>query len=137
MTILIRSLLLLSLVAVAGCRVAPLYNVTDATFPQPVASTQQPGMADYRNAIIRAGASRGWVFEDVEPGHMIGKIAVRGKHFATVDVMFDQEQFSIVHKSSQNLNYDASTNQIHPNYNSWVRLLQQDIQTEISRINAT
>ncbi|MEM7744627.1 MAG: hypothetical protein AAF409_13050 [Pseudomonadota bacterium] len=129
--------MLLSLFAVAGCRVAPLYNVNDATFPLPAAPSQQLGMDDYRNAIVRAGANRGWVFEDVEPGHMIGKIAVRGKHFATVDVLFDQQQFSIVHKSSQNLNYDASTNQIHPNYNSWVRLLQQDIQTEIARINAT
>ncbi len=134
---LFRGFLLVSLVAVAGCRVAPLYNATDVAFAQPAVAAKQLRMSDYRNAIIRAGANRGWTFEDAGAGHLVGKVNVRGKHSASVDVTFTQESFSIAHKSSQNLNYDASTNQIHPNYNSWVKLLQQEIQTEITRLKAS
>ena len=94
-------------------------------------------MEDYKNAIIRGGSRRGWTFEDRGPGHLEGNIAVRGKHFASVDIMFDTKRYSIAHKSSQNLNYNASRGEIHPNYNSWVRLLEQEIQAEIAQAKAS
>lgn len=134
---LVRGVLLVSLIAIAGCRVAPIYNASNVSFAQPAVASKTLELSDYRNAIIRAGANRGWAFEDAGPGHLVGKVAVRNKHFATVDVTFDQEGFSIAHQSSQNLRYDAANNQIHPNYNSWIRLLQKEIQTEITLMKAS
>ena len=134
---LVRGFLLVSLIAVAGCRVAPLYNASGVAFAQPAVAPKALDLSDYRNAIIRAGANRGWTFEDAGPGHLVGKVAVRNKHFATIDVTFDRESFSIAHQSSQNLRYDAANNQIHPNYNSWIRLLEKEIQLEITRIKAS
>lgn len=123
------------LVVVAGCRTAPLYNVVDQSYAQPPVAAA-PTLEDYKKAIIRGGAKRGWSFDEAGRGHLIGTVAVRGKHFATVDVTFDTEAFSITYNTSRNLNHDPGTNEIHPNYNSWVRLLQQDIQAEVTRIKA-
>lgn len=132
---LIAGLTLAAALAVAGCRAAPIYNPSDIAFASPPTSVDKVlTMADYENAIVRGGAERGWTFEEAGPGHLIGNVAVRNKHFATVDVTFDTESFSITYKSSQNLNYNADRGEIHPNYNSWIQNLQGDIQAEITRM---
>ena len=124
--------------ALAGCRSAPLHNPTDIAFPEPAASSMpRLTLEDYKDAIIRAGAKRGWFFEEEAPGHLIGNVAVRGKHFATVDVLFDTEAFSIKYRDSRNLDHDPSTGRIHTNYNSWVTNLQNDIQAEIVQMEAS
>jgi hypothetical protein len=127
-----------AVLALAGCRSAPLHNPTDIAFPEPAASSMPTlTLEDYKNAIIRAGAKRGWFFEEEAPGHLIGNVTVRGKHFATVDVLFDTEEFSIKYRDSRNLDYDPSTGRIHTNYNSWVTNLQKDIQAEIVQMEAS
>lgn len=132
----LKGALIVTMLAVAGCRAAPLYNATDLTFAQP-ATQATLSLEDYKKAIIRAGAKRNWSFEEAGPGHLIGSVAVRAKHFATVDVTFDTEQFSITYNNSRNLNYNAGRNEIHPNYNTWVKNLQKDIQAEITRLKAS
>lgn len=128
----------LGMLALAGCRAAPIYNPTDVAFaPAAVGAHEHFTLADYRDAIIRAGAKRGWMFEDAGPGHLIGHVAVRGKHFATVDVLYDTDDFSIKYKDSRNLNYNPSRGEIHPNYNSWIGNLQKDIQAEVARMKAS
>ncbi|MBK0400871.1 hypothetical protein H0I76_16850 [Limibaculum sp. M0105] len=123
--------------AIGGCRAAPIYNAEDVAYTAAPSTTAQGfTLDDYRAAIIRAGAKRGWAFTDEGPGHLVGNVAVRNKHFATVDVLFDTEEFSIEYKSSRNLNYDASRGEIHPNYNSWISNLQNDIQAEIAIMKA-
>ena len=132
---LFAGLALIAVLALTGCRTAPLYDVSNVAFTIPPTSVKRIlTLADYKDAIIRAGSTRHWTFVDGGPGHLIGSVTVRGKHSATVDIMFDTESFSIKHKSSQNLNYNASSRQIHPNYNSWINLLEQDIQAEITRM---
>ena len=127
-------LAVVSVLALAGCRAAPIYNANDVPFPTPVQRALT--MDDYRGAIIRAGTKRGWSFRDEGPGHLVGDVAVRAKHFATVDVTFDTEKFSITYRDSRNLNYDGSRGEIHPNYNSWVNNLQADIQSEIALLRS-
>jgi hypothetical protein len=127
-------LVVLAALAVGGCRTAPIYNPTDIAYAPAATSGRSLSRSDYRNAIIRAGAERGWTFEDAGQGHLIGNLAVRGKHFATVDVFYDSDSFTINYRDSRNLNYDAAKREIHPNYNSWVTNLQQDIQAEIARL---
>ena len=138
MTRLAASLSLIAVLAIAGCRAAPMYSPTDIAFAMPPTSVQKVLTAeDYQNAIIRGGSKRGWTFEAAAPGHLIGSLAVRGKHSATVDVQFDTESFSISYNSSMNLNYHAGRNEIHPSYNNWVKNLQDDIQTEITQMKAS
>lgn len=136
MQMLLKGAILVTMLAIAGCRAAPIYNATDLAFAQP-ATQAALTLEDYKKAIIRAGAKRNWTFEEEAPGHLVGSVAVRAKHFATVDVMFDTEKFSITYKNSRNLNYSASRNEIHPNYNAWVQNLQKDIQSEITRLKAS
>lgn len=133
----VSGLALVTALALAGCRSAPIYNATEIDFATPASAAPAAlTLDDYRSAIIRGGAKRNWTFEDAGPGHLVGSVAVRGKHFATVDVIFDTEEFSITHKTSQNLNYNPSKQEIHPNYNSWVANLQNDIQAEIALMGA-
>lgn len=130
--------LLVGVLAISGCRTAPLSNVVDASYG--AAGTASPAalsLTDIEKAIIRAGSKRKWVFTSIAPGHLEATVNVRGKHRATVDILFNRDQFSILHKSSSNLNYDASNNTIHPNYNSWVQLLETDIRAEIQAVRAS
>jgi len=133
----VRGLLLVTLIAVAGCRMNPIYNANGVNYVQPATAKKNLSLGEYKNAIIRAGTRRNWQFEEIGPGHLLGKVNVRNKHFATVDVTFDTEAFSINYKSSQNLNYDADTKNIHPNYNKWIQNLQNDIQQEVTRAKAS
>ncbi len=133
----IAAVLLVAALAVAGCRAETVYNPTDIAYAPAATQTRALTETDYKNAIIRAGSKRGWTFQDAGPGHLVGNLAVRGKHFATVDVFYDAKSFSIKYKDSRNLNYDPGKNQIHPNYNSWVNNLQQDIQSEVTRMETT
>lgn len=124
--------LLTAIVLVAGCRQDPVYNVSGTQFVQ-----QGPSIGEVERAIIRAGSQRNWIFEKVGPGHMIASIAVRAKHFAKVDVRFDQSSFSITLKEAVNLKYEPDANTIHKNYNSWIRNLENDIQIEMQRMAAS
>ncbi len=133
----IAILLVFAAVAVAGCRTQAIHNPTEVAYAPPAASGKQLTRTDYKNAIIRAGVQRGWAFEDAGPGHLVGNLAVRGKHFATVDVLYDTETFTINYRDSRNLDYDAAKREIHSNYNAWVGNLQQDIQTEVTRLETS
>ena len=130
-------LAVIAVLIVAGCRANPIYNPSDVAFTIPTSSSKALTLEEYKNAIIRGGSRRGWTFEEEGPGHLVGSVAVRGKHFATVDIVFDTSRYSITYKSSQNLNYNASRGEIHPNYNSWIRLLEQEIQAEIAQAKAS
>ena len=131
-------MLLVAAVAIAGCRMGePVYNATDVAYSPAATVTRSLDRTEYKNAIIRAGTQRGWTFQDAGPGHLIGNLAVRGKHFATVDVFYDTDSFTINYRDSRNLEYDPATRQIHPNYNSWVQNLQQEIQAEVTRLQTS
>lgn len=121
----LRAIVVLVVVVVAGCRSDPLYNADDVVLTPPAGAT----LADIQKAIIRAGASRGWVMQAQEPGHMVGTLRVRS-HMAMVDIRYTRERCSIRYQNSENLNYDGD--EIHPNYNSWVRNLEADIQREVT-----
>jgi len=132
----VAATLVVAALMLAACRpLAPVVNVNNASYGS-YANTALT-LDDYERAIVRAGTKRNWVFNRLGPGHLEGRTTVRGKHSATVDVLFNTQTYSINYKSSQNLKYDAAKGEIHPNYNSWITLLDNDIKAEIQRMQAT
>jgi len=119
----------LGALAIGGCARsgAAIQNVND----MPVAGSVKPlSAAEVRSAIIAAGAGLGWQVVDAGPGNLAGTIALRA-HTAVVDIPYSANKYSIVYKSSVNLNEKDGS--IHPNYNSWVVNLNNAIRQEIAR----
>lgn len=118
----------LTLIALAGCRTAPIHNVQNA----PLTPTgDQITMEQVKDAIIRAGSGLGWHMRPVEPGHMIGTLSVRS-HMAKVDITYDTDSYDITYKDSSNLNKKGD--KIHPNYNGWIQNLDNSIQNNIAML---
>ncbi len=112
---------------VAGCRVAPVYEVQQA----PVTTARAASVADVERAIRTAGAALGWQMLPRGPGNLEGTLVLRD-HRAVVDIKFDSKTYSIKYKDSSNLGYDGST--IHANYNGWVQRLDQTIRAQLSAL---
>ena len=104
----------------------PIQNVNDA----PIVTAKPVPAAQVKTAIMNAGASLGWQMAAVGPGLIQGTLNLR-KHTAVVDIPYSAKKYSIVYKSSVNL--DEKDGQIHRNYNSWVQNLSKKIGTELTR----
>jgi hypothetical protein len=120
--------LLIGLTLLAGCRTAPVYNVSQA----PIMIVKKTyTMEDIEKAILRAGASLGWQIQLVDTGHMLGTLYIRS-HMAQVDITYNPRNYSIRYKNSSNLDYDGSN--IHRNYNGWIQNLDNAIKRELIAI---
>lgn len=116
------------LVLSAGCRTAPLHNITDATIPNAVDS--ELTLDEVTKAIVAGGAKHGWAMQVTEPGHIVATLILRS-HVAVVDIPYTTESYSIIFKSSENLKYDEENKTIHSNYNGWIRNLHVAIQRNL------
>lgn len=126
----LATVLVLSVVATvaqAGCfRCEPILNVTDALVASPAG---KPVTAEQvRAAIIRAGAALGWQVKEEGPGKLVGTLVLR-THTAVVEIAYSATSFSIIYKSSINL--DEGEGQIHKAYNGWIRNLAKGINVQI------
>ncbi|MDJ0611397.1 MAG: hypothetical protein QNJ67_20650 [Kiloniellales bacterium] len=128
MTRLIGLSVIVLLLALGGCRSAPVENVDSAPLNVP----EGVSLERIKKSIMRAGFKRDWEMTEVGPGHLVAQVEVRDKHTAIVDIYFDRKTFSISYKDSRNLGYDGEN--IHANYNSWVQFLKEDIQKEMKLI---
>lgn len=115
--------------AQAGCyRCAPILDVKDAVV---VSAAGKPLTAEQvRDSIIRAGAALGWKIRETAPGVLAGTLVLR-EHTAQVEIPYSTTSFSILYRSSINLNEGGG--EIHKNYNSWVQNLAKGVnaQTQI------
>lgn len=116
------------LLFLAGCaRRAVLYN------PPPVAFTPlHPRQVE--TAIIAGMSRRGWVPTREGPGVIVGTLHLRS-HTAIVRIHYSDKDYTLQYVSSENLNFSRAsdgTEQIHPNYNSWVKNLIGDIDSELA-----
>jgi hypothetical protein len=109
----------------ASWGVRPILNVNDA----PIVSAKPVPAAQVKSAIMTAGTSLGWQMAEVSPGLIQGTLNLR-KHTAIVDIPYSATKYSIVYKSSINL--DEKDGQIHRNYNSWVQNLSKKIDAELA-----
>jgi hypothetical protein len=111
----------------AGCRIAPIYNVTEA----PVVSNKPVSTADVEKAILRAGATLGWQMTVVKPGTVQGTLNLR-THQAVVDIPYTTKSYSILYKDSVNLDYNGR--EIHSNYNGWIQNLDKAIKAQLQNL---
>lgn len=108
---------------IIGCRSNPVYNVQGA----PITIAGKHSSKDIEKSVIRAGAVLGWRFKTIKKGHMEGTLTLR-KHVAVIDLTFNDKEYNITYKSSQNLDYDGTN--IHGNYNGWIQNLDRSIQAQ-------
>lgn len=124
------TLIAIAVLALAGCaRTAPIMQVQDVAVT-PSSSKSLPA-SEVRKAIITAGTSLGWNVRDMGPGKLEATLNLR-THAVVVDIPYSAKTYSILYKSSENL--QASGGTIHSNYNSWVQNLDRAIKTEIARL---
>ncbi len=108
----------------AACVSKPIYNVDDRHF----ATSAMIPIGTVQEQIKLIGSERGWLFEDVAPGHMIGNVG-NPKHNAKVDLFYTQTTFSIKYLSSHNLRARDGT--IHHRYNRWIELFERDLVSKL------
>jgi hypothetical protein len=113
-------------VAITGCGLAPIQNVSQATVaaPQGKPVTHEQVHA----AIIRAGAALGWQMADEGPNMIVGTIVLR-RHTAVIEIPYSTTSYSIKYRSSVNL--DEANGLIHRNYNGWIQNLTKGIDTQL------
>jgi len=82
------------------------------------------------NAVRWAFLHRGWIVAAEQPGRIEGTIA-RKDHSLRVAISYDAQQIRIAYVSSENMDYAPGPQgpQIHRKYLSWVKYLDEDINT--------
>jgi len=120
-------LVVISVLALAGCRSGLVMNIEDAIIPV----SEKHSEENIKKAIVRAGGTLGWQIKDASPGHLTGTLILR-EHVAVIDIAYDKNKYSIKYKDSTNLNYDGES--IHSNYNGWIQRLNQNIQVQLSHL---
>lgn len=116
------------LISISGCSLtAPIANVQGEPLP-PGAS--KLSLDEIARQIKLAGDSLRWQFDDAGPGKLRGTLHVR-QHVAVVDVLYNQQSYSIMLASSVNLMQD-SDGTIHRRYNDWIANLRNRIDSQLS-----
>lgn len=113
-----------------GCGTsAPISTVSHTLAAQKTVSSQQMQQAIY-NALQRYG----WELQSDNGSQIYARLNKQERHIVDIRIDYSGGGFSIQHAASQGLNHDLSRNNIHRNYNRWVRNLEQDIQSSLSFI---
>lgn len=119
----------IGLVVLTGCRTSIVQNAIKI----PVAVSSEVTEEQMFTAIKRAGSSLGWIVKKEKPGVANAQLFLRA-HMALVEIHYDNKDFSIIYVASQNLNYNATKNTIHSNYNGWISNLKNAIEIQMNLI---
>ena len=125
-------IVVLCLAAMAG---APaLANERVANFENVAVARGQPlSPAQVRDAILAGASARDWKIAYVAAGRLVGQKNVAGRHLLEVDIAYDAQRYSVVYRSSINLDYRPADGTIRPEYNRWVRDLVAGINASLAR----
>lgn len=130
----LTSLLLIVMVLATGCgRGAAVQNIDNSGY----IDGQKMSQSKVEAAVKKGAMRRGWMVKKVNNGLLEAQNNIRGKHFVVINISYNTNGYKIMYKDSQNLNYDAESNTIHPNYNKWIANLEKDINYELSLIGVT
>ena len=82
--------------------------------------------ADIKEAIIRACGEYNWVIEQKTDGLIRARQTTK-KYFATVDIKYNKDTYSVNLVDASGMLYNKSNNEIHGHYNFWARNLAREI----------
>ncbi|WP_321324036.1 hypothetical protein [Thiomicrorhabdus sp.] len=112
--------------SLSGCGTKPVHDVEQHAVPSNIQSSKQ-----VKDAIIRAGASLGWIIKVKDKTHLEGTLLLR-THVAKISIPYSKDSYSLIYQSSENLNYNPEDKTIHSNYNGWISNLDRNIQVQLS-----
>ncbi|MEE9424479.1 MAG: hypothetical protein V3V18_05825 [Methylococcales bacterium] len=120
-------MMMVLLTTLAACSSGPqIYNTDMPVTSQPLVTQELVG-----TAIMSASRFfEEWNITKVRPGEMKGTVSY-GAHVGIVSIPYDANSFRIIYKSSDNFDFDAEDQTIHPRYNAWVKKLEDRINEEI------
>ena len=128
----LSAIMIMSLFLVTGCmRQASLQNPTN--LPVVGAAGKSLSEAQVKQAILAGAKEKGWVARELTPGVISASLAVRN-HLAEVEIPYSGTSYSILYKSSSNLDYKANDQTIHNQYNNWVNYLRQAIDGQMAEL---
>ena len=108
---------------------APVLNLMQ----QPIPPGPAVNVENVQKAIMRAGITLGWQMTPRGPGHVEGVLNIR-RHQAVIDITFDDKQYTVMYRTSTNLDYDENARTIHSNYNGWIKNLQKGILAQVTTL---
>lgn len=106
----------------------PIQNINNATIIK-----RNLTEAQVKKVIFIAGASHGWVFEELGPRELKASVSVKNLR-ATVKITYTSHSYSVQYVSSENLRADPQAQTIHNRYNGWIRNLEKSINMELARL---
>ena len=112
-----------------GCGGAAIYNIDNSNT---IAS--KTSMKQVETAIKKGALRKNWSVKKEKEGLLTATVNVRGRHIAVVSISYNTKGYKIDYKDSQGLDYDASANTIHKNYNKWISNLERNINYELAQI---
>ncbi len=89
-------------------------------------------LAQVERSILKAGVTRGWIMtkEKNKKDTILASLTVR-THSAQVLIPYSTTAYSLLYKTSSNLNYNLQKNSIHRSYLRWLLNLKQEIDREL------
>lgn len=123
------ALLLLTAVTPAALGAVPIQDLHDIPVPARMDGENRTA-TEVRNAILAGCAARGWTAVDESESIVRASLLVRGKHYAEVDIPYSTASYSILYRTSRNLDYNEARRKIHRNYHRWVIKLSGTIQKQ-------
>lgn len=108
-----------------ACGVKPVKNVESKVVPNNIQSSAQ-----VKQAIQRAGRGLGWIIKEVDEDTLEGILLLR-THMAKITIPYSKNEYSLLYKSSEDLDYDGEAKTIHSNYNGWITNLDRAIQVQL------
>lgn len=107
----------------------PIKNLIDIPVPVNIDGSY-PSIEEIKEAIISGCRKRGWTPILENESKVRATILVRSKHHAEIEIPFTERSYSIIYKSSRNLDYNEKKQKIHRNYNKWIVMLNASIKRE-------
>jgi len=105
---------------------SPVLNVVDHPVPR---LAERLSVDDVRKNIMLGGLKRHWKFEEMGPGQLKAT-QEDAKRRVVISVTYTKTGYSITLLESSGMQQKGD--QIHENYNRWVRYLTQDIDDQLS-----
>jgi hypothetical protein len=83
--------------------------------------------------IFQVCTKLGWKPNKIEDGIIEATLRQRA-HTAVIHIIYTDKDYKIIYQSSDELDYSAKNNTIHPNYNRWIERLDRNLSQEIYRV---